>query len=149
VNRTFFTLALLLGLISCSSPNVTPTEAEYKSPIGDPLYTTDAPPLVRFGEIKVASQPDPGPYPPIAVAGGIQGDVLVEIWIDEKGNPTKAVALWGTNELREKAVEYALRWKFRPFNIEARPSPVRFRMPMPFRLRKGGPISHMPPAWRF
>ena len=123
--------------------------SEYRSPIGDPLFTPDAPLLVRLGEVKISLQPEPGSYPTAAKAGGVQGDILLEIWIDAEGNPTKVVALWGPNELREKAVEYGLRWKFKPFNLEGKPSPVRFRMPVPFSLRQGGPRVLMPPSWQF
>jgi len=117
--------------------------------LGDPMASEGAPRLVSFGEIKIANQPEPGAYPPSAKANGIQGDILVEVWIDPSGVPIKASALWGRPELREKAVEYALRWKFRAYISDGQPTPVRFRMVMPFRLLKGGPIDRLPQNWRF
>lgn len=132
-------------MLSCMSPGDTPTRKSFQ-PIGDPFLTPDAPRLVFLKEIKIERQPSAwGSYPKTAQDKGVQGDVLVEIWIDATGTPTKAGALWGPDELRQAAVDYVLRWKFRPYFYEGVPQACRFRMAMPFRLRVGGEYQRLPP----
>ena len=135
----------LIGLaISCTSPSEAPTKNQLRS-IGDPFFTPDAPRLVQLKDIKIDNQPSAwGSYPKLANDNGIHGDVLVEIWVDTNGTPTKAGALWGPVELHQAAVDYILRWKFRPFSYEGSPQSCRFRMVMPFRLRVGADYLRLP-----
>lgn len=103
-------------------------------------------PLVKLPELEGSMPPSPPPYPPSAKSQGIQGDVLLEVWIDEGGRPTRAEALWGPRELRGCAEGYLKTWRFKPVAREGRFLPVRFRFVMDFRLRRGGPYQQLPAA---
>ena len=135
----------LIGLaISCTPPKESPPKNQFRS-IGDPFFTPDAPRLVQLKDIKIDHQPAAwGSYPKLAMDKGIHGDVLVEIWIDTSGRPIKAGALWGPLELQQAAVDYILRWKFRPYLNDGQSQSCRFRMLMPFRLRAGGDYQRFP-----
>jgi len=105
-------------------------------------------PLVKQPKLKGLSPPSPPAYPPSAKAQGIQGDVLLEVWIDGEGRPTRAEALWGPRELRRCAEDYIKTWRFEPVPRDGRFLPVRFRFAMDFRLLKGGAYQQLPPALR-
>lgn len=73
-----------------------------------------------------------------------QGDVLVEVWIDEAGVPIKAKTVWGLNILDKAAEKSALKWRFEPFLQEGRPIPVRFRIKFTFKVEQGRPYESLP-----
>lgn len=109
-----------------------------------PFPRESAPPLVPTSEVKKARQPSAPSYPPEARSLNLHGDVLLEVWIDATGKPTRSAVLWGPVPLRETAIAYVMRWEFRPFLLDGKPIPVRFRMVMPFRLRSGGTYQKLP-----
>lgn len=139
-------LLMIILSISCSNPSSSSNKAQVKT-VGDPMYSQGAPQIVTFKSIKVDIQPPPimRSYPKAAKEKGIHGDVLLEIWIDEKGIPIKAGSLWGPKELHQAAIDYVLRWKFVPYQTDGKPISVRFRIVMPFRLREGGVYQKLPP----
>ncbi|MDP1830758.1 MAG: TonB family protein [Geothrix sp.] len=114
--------------------------------LGDPLFAKDAPRLVSYRDIELSYQPPTPPYPQQALGEGIQGEVLVEVWVDAKGTPTRSTALLGPKELRLVAADYILGWRFKPYPFEGSPIPTRFRVSMPFRLFRGdvGPFRRLP-----
>lgn len=103
-------------------------------------------PLVKLPKLKGSGPPPPPPYPASAKSQGIQGDVLLEVWMDEGGRPTRAEALWGPRELRGCAEGYIKTWRFQPATRDGRFLPVRFRFVMDFRLLRGGPYQQLPAA---
>lgn len=103
-------------------------------------------PLVKLPKLKGLTPPSPPAYPPSAKSQGIQGDVLLEVWIDGEGRPTRAEALWGPRELQRTAEDYIKTWRFEPVAREGRFLPVRFRFVMDFRLLRGGPYQRLPAA---
>jgi TonB family protein len=64
-------------------------------------------------------------YPSAARAGSVEGTVVVEVTIDEKGKVVEATALTGPAVLRAEAVRAAHQWRFRPFVFEGVASRVR------------------------
>lgn len=88
----------------------------------------------NFSQIKVKRQPPPPPYPMTAKINRIQGTVLIEVIIDPSGQPIRAEAIEGPNELRGAAADYALQWEFLPALLKGVPQYARFRLTMPFRL---------------
>ena len=140
-------------LISCVSPSpiaqTRPTLSYKGEIIGDPYRSPNAPLLISSSQIAIVNQPSPPPYPSDAKNLGIQGDVLIEIWINENGVPTNAFALAGPSELRETAVLYAKQWKFSLINPNPIKTTFRFRMVMPFRLRiPAAPVVYLPQVIR-
>lgn len=130
--------------LGCTQPNESPKDPVKRS-VGDPFFTPEAPKLIPFKEVRIDRQPSAwGGYPQVAKDKGIQGDVLLEVWVDPSGSPTKAGALWGPVELHQAAVDYILQWKFRSFLSDGKNIPYRFRIAMPFRLRTGGEYQRLP-----
>jgi TonB family protein len=81
--------------------------------------------LVRGGVLqgKAISKPAP-PYPPAAKAAGVQGQVVVEIVVDESGRVSSAQAISGHPLLRAAAEEAATQARFTPTLISGQPVKV-------------------------
>jgi protein TonB len=73
-------------------------------------------------------------YPPAAVRYGLEGDVEVEIVVDEKGRVTVARALSGHSALREAARKAALGWRYAPATRDGVPVASTRRVPVQFRF---------------
>ena len=139
MNKSAGTLALLSSILfACSAPSTSQGPSVSPSIIEDSLQSADAPRLIPFKSVNKIYQPSAPPYPLTAKSDGIHGEVLVEVWMNEEGIPIKSIALFGPKELRQCATDYVLAWKFAPVLSNGKPSPVRFRMVMPFRLKFGG-----------
>jgi outer membrane biosynthesis protein TonB len=104
----------------------------------------NSPPLVKAQSLTIKSQPPAPPYPDKARQAGIQGDLLVEIWLGTDGLPTKFVKLFGPTELFRPSVSYLSEWKFAPYVIDGKPTSVKFRMLLPFKLAHGKPYESLP-----
>ncbi len=90
---------------------------------------------IPFGRVKVLHQPPAPAYPAEAKAQKIQGTVVVELTLDEKGVPVDAKAVEGPEALRATAEAYARAWRFAPVKRDGKPASVRFKLTMPFRLK--------------
>ena len=70
-------------------------------------------------------------YPEFAKAAGMNGEVAVEIIVDESGKVISAKALSGPAVLRQAAISAALGWKFTPTRVDGSPTQavgtIRFR----------------------
>ena len=70
-------------------------------------------------------------YPEFAKAAGMNGEVAVEIVVDESGKVISAKALSGPAVLRQAAISAALGWKFTPTRVDGSPTQavgtIRFR----------------------
>jgi TonB family protein len=64
-------------------------------------------------------------YPEIARAARAEGDVIVQITIDEQGNVTDAQASWGHPLLQAAAVKAARQAKFKPTYLQGVPVTVK------------------------
>ena len=76
---------------------------------------------------KAISKPTPR-YPAEARKAGVSGMVHVAIVIDEKGKVISAEAVSGPDELREAAVEAALKTRFSPTRLSGQPVKVSGRL---------------------
>lgn len=137
---------LIVLIISCTPPSQSPKQApkiiSNLQLLDDPY--PDAPRLIRFREIRFLYQPPPPDYPQQAKAEGVQGDVLCEVHVNEKGIPTKFVVLFGPELLVQSTSNYFLGCRFSPCLVGGKPTPVRFRFSMPFRMPNGGPYQSIP-----
>jgi len=106
------------------------------------------------GDVKVA-EPDPGApdfvreyaqppelifmarpkFPEIARASGVEGDVVLFVYIDDRGDVVKAVVASspGLPALEEEAIAAALKCRFRPAEQQGRPVGVWYNLVMEFR----------------
>jgi TonB family protein len=83
---------------------------------------------------KIISKPEPR-YPEAARKAGVLGTVVVALTIDEEGKVIAARALAGPAELREAAVEAALKARFTPTLLSGTPVKVSGRLTYNFWLR--------------
>jgi len=95
---------------------------------GDPLHVgggVNAPKLIS------SRQPE---YPEIARRARVQGVVILEAVIDDKGNVTYITMLSGHPLLWESAVTAVRDWKFEPATLHGKPVAVRYTLSVRFQL---------------
>ena len=141
-----FSASLIAGTNTQTPTNPsTSTPSQVEISFGeDPLFTANAPLRVSMKSVKIKIQPKPPNYPFNARLQGVQGDVLVEVWVNESGVPTKSNAIFGPKEFDEISSKYALTWKFEPLILKDTPTPFRVRFVMPFRVVDGRPFLTIP-----
>lgn len=77
-----------------------------------------------LGPVEVVSAVSPR-YPPIALAARAEGRVLVEVTVDDRGQPVATKSFEGHPLLRNAAEESALLWRFNPTSEGGSPREVR------------------------
>ena len=76
-------------------------------------------------------------YPEFAIRAGIEGQVVVQFVVDERGNVIDPVVLRSPNQLlSDAAVEAILASQFRPGQQQGRPVRVRYAVPVTFTLTR-------------
>jgi TonB family protein len=115
------------------------------TPAGDADGTPRPPKPESDGYYRVGdSVPAPEPidssvfaeYPFAARNAGVEGDVMVEIKIDEHGAVTDARVVNSVPGLDEEALKTARRWRFAPTVIDGRPVPTKMILGVRFRADK-------------
>nr|CAH33818.1 TonB protein [Photobacterium damselae subsp. damselae] len=83
-----------------------------------------------------ATQPGPVSYPRLAKRRGIQGQVMVEIWIDPKGKQIKqkVISSSGTEILDQAALTAIKKWKFSSHIVDGQAIAHRVHIPVRFQL---------------
>jgi TonB family protein len=104
--------------------------------------------LVSIQETRASQLPGARPYPAEALKKKIQGDVLLEVWIDEKGEPGEVWCLWGPSELRQDAIDNIRRWRFHPVLQDDVAVRVRLRMVMEYKNGDKKTYQHLPKELR-
>ena len=135
-------------------PAVPPTPPTPPLPVPTPVDVAPPPPPTVAGEAVTADeilpvaevQPelvgglaglqDRIVYPEFARRAGIEGQVVVQFVVDERGNVVDPVVLRSPNDLLSEAALKAVREsRFTPGQQRGRPVKVRFAVPVTFRLR--------------
>lgn len=82
---------------------------------------------------------NPPRYPPAAARAGIEGEVILVIDVDARGNVTniQVERSSGNNDLDRSAIEAARAWRYKPSIIDGRPAAGRVRIPTNFTLGGG------------
>ena len=88
-----------------------------------------------FDEPAVVIEQVPPVYPDMARMAELEGKVMVQIGIDDRGNVVEATIVSGLDGLNEAALEAVHKWRFRPAKQRGVPVPVRIVMPILFQLR--------------
>ncbi len=111
-------------------------------PVSPPIEPNDGDPVepihIKVGMTRpeIVHQVQPR-YTEIARQAGIQGTVVVEAVIDEKGQVTGARVLRGLPMgLDEAAVEAIQQWQFKPATLAGRPVKVFYALTVNFRLQR-------------
>lgn len=132
-----------------SNPNVPPggggsSNVGAPPPLPDPTPKPDPtpvapprnPPVKSGGVLTGKSLTKPQPvYPQTAKSAGIQGTVVVQILIDEKGKVISATAVSGHALLREAAVRAAYQARFEPTLLSNQPVKVSGTYSFNFTIR--------------
>lgn len=86
---------------------------------------------------KFSAKPTPVTYPRIARKRGLQGKVLVEVWLDEKGNQVKQVLLEssGHQVLDQQALSTIKEWRFSQQVAQGQAIAHRVQIPINFQLQ--------------
>jgi TonB family protein len=64
----------------------------------------------------------------------VQGEVLLNLLVDEKGSVTRADVLRGNELLRQAAVSAVRSWKYQPALLNGQPVPTQVEVQISFRL---------------
>jgi TonB family protein len=72
-------------------------------------------------------------YPTLAKQANIQGDVKIEITINESGHVTKAKAISGPALLQQPAINAVRDWKYEPSTLDGKPVPTQLVVTVEFR----------------
>jgi TonB family protein len=78
-------------------------------------------------------------YPPIAAAAHIEGDVVISVVIDTKGQVVSEKVLSGPAMLDQAALDAVKKWTFAPFTANGIIEPVNTTLTIPFHLEHHGP----------
>ncbi len=85
---------------------------------------------------QIISQPIPK-YPELAQRAGIEGKVIVRIWVDKDGKPHKAIVMRSDAEIfNQPAVDAAMGTRFTPAIMNKGPVAVWVVIPYTFRLNQ-------------
>ncbi len=116
------------------APAAVPRLADRK-PVFEALAEPPVPTLEWTGPGKgVAKLPPLPAYPYLAATAKIQGEVVVEVAVDAKGEPSKVVVLGGPPQLAAAAEEYAGAYRFEPKLVDGKPVPSRAKLALVFQL---------------
>jgi protein TonB len=72
-------------------------------------------------------------YPTLAKQANIQGDVKIEITINESGHVTKTKAISGPALLQQPAINAVRDWKYEPSTLDGKPVPTQLVVTVQFR----------------
>ena len=113
----------VLALTTIGAVRSFPLEAQMPSPSGAPIE------IVKGGEhLLHASMPE---YPRRAIEERVEGDVTLDLTLNERGEVSDARVLSGPEELRRAALESVLQWHYAPSDIRSTNTlaTLRFRVP--------------------
>ncbi len=82
---------------------------------------------------KIILRPNPA-YPEEAKQKGVQGGVVIEVTVNEKGEVWDARVVRGESLLQNAALEAVRRWRFSPALLNGNPVPILAHVEMEFRL---------------
>ncbi|MBF0109165.1 MAG: energy transducer TonB [Magnetococcales bacterium] len=119
------------------------TSTEFQPPpVHEPGLRNPAPPFRQtqadvLPMIRVAPKPE---YPPLARRRGLEGTVLLRIFIDATGTPNRVEIMKssGHSILDDSARETVLEWHFSPARSGGIPEATAVEVPITFRLADGG-----------
>ena len=116
-----------LGLATVLAVRAFPLQAEAQTPTdqfsGDPVA------IVKGGDnLLHAAMPE---YPRRAIEQRVEGDVVLEVTLDDRGEIADARVLSGPDELRRAALESVLNWHYSPAALRSAPTQVTLRFHLP------------------
>jgi protein TonB len=113
--------------------------------VGAIVTVPDAPPPPPTRPVRVGGEVReprkivdvPPTYPDLAIKARIEGVVVIEATIDERGRVRDAKVLRGVPTLDEAALEAVRKWAYTPTLLDGVPTPVIMTVTVRFRLQSG------------
>jgi len=65
----------------------------------------------------------------------VQGDVIVDALVDERGRVTEAKAISGPPILRQAAINTVRQWKYEPARLDGEPVAAHMQVQISFHLK--------------
>ena len=131
-----FAFVALPSLALSQSAIVSSTEAHW---VGDSLFSSPYPPA--FSELdsvvmpKAINRQDP-PFPKAAREQQLDGDVVVNLWVDKNGKPLRAsIAQTSNTVFNQPSLAAAMKWTFTPATRKGVPIDIALTIPFRFRLK--------------
>jgi protein TonB len=113
-----------------ATPGPTPVTTVSLAPAPGQLYSEGDPEVV-----KAECQSCPTDYPPVLERLRLEGDVEVQLLVDENGRVTDArVTGASRRELKDAAVQAVRKWRFRPATKQGVPGKLWRTVTVKFRL---------------
>ncbi len=108
---------------------------EKQAPPAQTASQASKPMLVKKAEF--SAKPTPVTYPRLARKKGLQGKVMIEVWLDEQGKQVKQVLLEssGHNVLDERALNTIKEWRFSKRIEQGKAIAHRVHIPINFQLQ--------------
>ena len=128
------TIVSLVGVVTFTTVNSTNIQADSKKTV----TTVDKDP-VRIGEGQLRSQAinkSIPPYPKKAQDEKIEGDVVIDVTIDEQGKVISTKASSGSEVFVSGCEEAAKEWTFNPFIDNDKPVKVTGELSFRFTLKR-------------
>jgi TonB family protein len=113
------------SLLSCLACGTYPVPGSTDTPPGPQPVNTAEGSYQPSGRVPIHSEPTKRvtpAYPELAKASGLNGEVAVEIVIDEKGKVVSAKEVSGPALLRQASINAALGWRFAPTRVDGSPT---------------------------
>lgn len=104
-------------------------------PKPQPVTARDSTPK-RIETPSFKTRPAPIPYPSQARRRGLEGTVLIEVWLDEHGKQTKRILARssGVHSLDKTALKAIAKWRFSAYLENGRAIAHRVHIPIRFKL---------------
>ncbi len=133
--RLSFAVLLVILVTGCSPLLAQDTTRIYPVPVPSrQVPPPDFVPVDKEPEIVKSVIPY---YPELAQKAGIEGRVILKIWVDEQGKPRDVTILKSDAEIFDRpAVEAAMKYRFTPAMLGKKPVGVWVVIPFTFKLKE-------------
>ncbi len=121
------------GSTTVGDPFAKPGGSSPTSPNPGNSISESNPAQITSDAVRILHQDAPV-YPTLARAAHVQGDVIVRMFIDTRGVPTRALVEQGHPALRATAEQSAMLWRFTPAQVNGQAVPATFLLTLKFRL---------------
>lgn len=128
-------LPAVLVLVFNAALTVAQSQPAAPAPVDAPVPAHLAPETA----LALAEKKVPAAYPEKARASGIQGNVVLKVLIAETGEVRETSVISGDPELAQAAVDAIKQWKYKPYAVDGKPTPVETEVTFGFHIKAPPP----------
>ncbi len=135
--RTKISFSVLLFILLMNGAPLMAQDTTRAAPATKRSQETPPPDFVPVDkEPQIIKEAKPS-YPEVAQKAGIEGRVIVKIWVNKEGEPRQAVVVKSDAEIFNRpVVEAAMKYRFTPAMLDNKPVGVWVVVPFTFKLKK-------------